>query len=1050
MSPSASDLPGLLEADWEQLVRWNRPLPKRVESCIHHDIERQAAAHPRKTAVATSDRDITYSDLDLIATRVATMLRSRGVGPEVIVPLYFDKSAWMIIAMVAVLKVGGAFVALDPKSPAYRLRTMLDLVDAKVVITAPEYLHVFVDFNVKATLLSDKDLSTLPDHAADGLSYQVQPNNAAYVIFTSGSTGTPKGVVVEHESFYSGMALHAPAQFLDEHSRALQFAAYTHDACLAEILTTLCVGGTVCSPTEDQRSNGLVEFINEKAVTWAVLTPSFIASIDPSEVPSLEVVVLAGERLSQSNIDAWAASVRLLSGYGVSECSVVTTISHPADQSRSPANIGVPAGGVCWIVDPGDLDRLAPIGTVGEILVEGPTVARGYIKDLEATRRAFIDPPSWLRNMMVEKDDRKARLYRTGDLGRQNPDGTLDFISRIDSQVKVAGRRIELGEIEHHISTHPDVRICMVVYPQVGAFANQLVAILELHGWYGDLESPGLFVNPSDTQKIAAYVREKAPTYMVPPFWFAISHFPRLPSAKLDRRKVEAWLERRQMTIDGADSEDQIPVDDEIAWQIRREVESLRNSQVQNGKSSYTCRRNTPLRRLGIDSIKSISLMKVLQRQFGVKISVAYLMENEARPTSIADYIRRATSLGETKHQPPRNDLTAEFTRLKTHLDRKLSTAPPRLRQEPRHSTTVLLTGASGYLGQEILRQLLAAGFSVVALVRASTLEDARRRLVDEAVAKRWWSPVYEGQLQIWLGDMSQSDLGFSPQMLQRLHGHEGAKDCIHAIIHNGARVHWSESANMLWPVNVDATVRLLETALESPLIRSFVYVSGGANIEGSIHEQLTSAPDGYSQTKLLSQGLVHYCSQSISDLDLDMSAVKPGFIIGAPDTGVINPSDYLWRFVATAIDLGICDGDSLDSWIPMSTLPLVAKVIVSRLLGSSSARTCLDVIEDGLQEKDVWEAARKLGHELRPVNHQTWARELQGTLDTHLEEHSLWPLQSVLEQQGHRLGQPQALPRSKSRNAAYLRQAVCQNIKSLGTIFSLHPPDSRRDAESG
>ncbi|GES63328.1 amino acid adenylation [Aspergillus terreus] len=1039
--PDSYAPPTLPRGQWQQLLQWNRPLPERAELCIHHLIEAQVSARPGMVAVTSSHGDLTYSDLDRIANRVASVLRRRGVGPEVIVPLCFDKSPWMVIAMMAVLKSGGAFVALDPGSPSARTSGILDQIDARVVLTAPSHEHIFASFSLDVVQLSDDELSNFPC-ANDWKPSQVHPSNAAYVIFTSGSTGKPKGVVVEHQSFCSGIVLHAPAQFLDEHSRVLQFASYTHDTCLVEILTTLCVGGTICSPSEDQRSDGLAEFINSSAVNWAVLTPSFVASIDPDEVPTLEVVVLAGERLSQANIDNWATSVRLLSGYGVSECSVVTTISRPADGDRSPSHIGMPAGGVCWIVDPCDADRLMPIGDVGEILIEGPTVARGYLKNPEATHRAFIDPPAWLRPIVPEGGDGTGRrLYRTGDLGRQNANGSLDFVSRIDSQVKVAGRRIELGEVEHYVSNHPDVRLCMVLCPRMGEYANRLVAVLELHNKQGEVTLGDLVENVSESRKIAAFIRRYVPEYMVPLYWFVVARLPRLPSAKLDRRKVEGWLERQSRTAKTANLDGMIPLENATARQVAQEVASLQQLQEQSSEPEIWPA-NTPLRRAGIDSIKAISLVKLLDRQFGVKFPVAFLLDEATTPTVIAEHVRRAQKLGQSQYIPSQIDLNAEFDRLKHYLNSKLLAAPARHPPASMISTRsrILLTGAGGYLGHEILRHILAAGLKVVALVRASSVEDGRKRLVDRAVAGGWWSPKYEEQVEVWVGDISQENLGLPPPLFARLSGYARVDDCIDAVIHNAARVHWSESAKSLWSVNVDATVRLLEVAVQSPSIRKFVYVSGGATIAGSIRQQLTSAVDGYSQTKLLSQGLVQHCAQRVTDkIELEISAVKPGFIIGAPDGGVANPSDYLWRFLVSAIELGMYDSSAEDAWVTVSTLPLVAALIVHQVISSPSSQECLTVVQDGLREKDVWSAVRDAHYNLRPVDHQTWVTQLQRALDAHREAHLLWPLQSTLEQQGYRLGRAHSgLP--SDGKLSYLRDAVCQNLRSLVDIDLCKP----------
>ncbi|RBA15962.1 hypothetical protein FPRO05_12183 [Fusarium proliferatum] len=857
------------ESHWKQFLEWNRPLPPTKQTCIHDGIEAQATAQPTKVAVASTVTSLTYGDLNGMATQIASDLNRRGISPEMIVPLCFDKSPWMIVAMLGVLKAGGAFVALDPKAPTSRINAIMHQVNAKVIELSDTY-------NFMLPQTTDNQPTTRAS----------QPNDAAYLIFTSGSTGKPKGVVVEHRSFCSGMAQHAKAQFIDRHSRVLQFASYTHDACIVEILTTLCVGGTICSPSEYERVNGLVQFINSQSVNWAVLTPSCITSIDHDEISTLETVVLAGERTLQSNISSWAASVRLLTGYGVSECSVVTTISSPADENRSASNIGMPAGGVCWIVDSKDPDKLLPIGEVGEILIEGPTVARGYLGNPEATKSAFIRPPVWLHRILQDPCH-SSRLYRTGDLGRYNHDGSLDFVSRIGSQVKVLGRRIELGEIEHHIANHPSVRQCMVQVPSVGDYHNHLVAVLELHDKQcvasGDSsEINDLVPCKSGTHKIESFLRTKVPGYMIPTFWFAIGHFPRLPSAKLDRNKVAGLIAHLRLIGDA--SYGVIPANDAIGRQIAREVATMRLSQGQVLDPSI-CFEDTPLRKAGIDSIGAISLRKTVQRLWGVNIPVSCFMDQTARPTLIANHVRSAQEQGQGEYVLPEPDLKSALDGLKRSLDANITAAPARSGLSSGSDLSTLLTGGAGYLGQEILKRLLTAGQRVIVLVRACSISEGRERFQ----TLPWWRTDFEDLLEIWLADLSESNLGVDPKLMERLSGH------VQAIIHNGARVHWTESVSDLWSVNIDATATLLQLTLSSSSVQRFVYVSGGSAIGQSVDEWLANARNGYSKTKLLAQALVEHCAICSADLQLGLgiSIVKPGFIIGGPEKGVANSSDY-------------------------------------------------------------------------------------------------------------------------------------------------------------
>jgi amino acid adenylation domain-containing protein/thioester reductase-like protein len=1070
--PATNDLPSLPTMDWDKLLKWNRPLPALRNTCIHTEIERHATAQPDKIAITSSTASFTYRQLDQVARQLASLLTSHGVGPEVIVPLCFEKSNWMIVSMLAVLKAGGAFVAIDPAQPMARTKAILAQTSPKLIIASQTQEHLFSGLAPKVLVVSDTSAQSWPDPLA-WTAPCVAPDNAAYLIFTSGSTGVPKGVVVEHRSFCSGAALHAPAQFLGEKSRVLQFAAYTHDTCLAEILTTLTVGGTVCTPSEEQRKNALTEFIDENCINWAVLTPSFLTSLTPEDVPTLDVVVLAGERLSQSNIQLWAESVRLLSGYGVSECSVATTVSEPLSPDTPATNIGLPAGGICWIVDPLDVDKLLPIGEVGEIIIEGPTVARGYIMNPSATRRAFIDPPKWL-TPLSDTQQQKDKLYRTGDLGRQNPDGTLDFVSRLDSQIKISGRRIELGEIEHHIAALEQVRLCMVSYPNAGAYRNELVAILQLHT-FAPTKMEGTDVTEieqrtgSEERKVLSEIiqtiRTKAPTYMVPSVWLVIDRFPLLPSAKLNRNLVNKWLESQTIrtNTNKLPAASIIPPEDTVALQVATEVAIL--SKRPTDPSQLL--RDTCFKDDGLDSIKAISLMRRLQKLFGVKINVEHLLDDTARPTTISQYLRLAQEANLSEYRPPPMTQIGEtLSLLQERIQKSMHTAVPR------SSSTVFLTGATGYLGHDILRLLLYRNCKVIALVRASSVSEAREKLLSHTAVARWWKHSYLPFLEVWLGDLSKPKLGLSDNHWDTLCGRHEQAAChgIDAIIHNAATVHWTAGTKALWPVNVEATVALVEAAVASHRVKHFVYVSGGAGLTGSSpHSQLQNARDGYTQTKLVGQTLIQsIAAQSSEMLGLTFSVVKPGFIIGDDNHGLANPSDYLWRFVASVITLGAYDESTTHHWIAVSTAPNIANMIVGKLSPSSSAHKhlapsspCSDhvtsVVDDGLQEKDLWDILMQdIGYDLRPVDHETWVSLLQHQLDSAKEAHLLWPLHSVLEEQNFGLGRPPvtlpsiATTTTKGSNVEKLRPAIVSNIRHLSSLGFFSLPVLRKSKLGG
>ncbi len=537
-----------------EVARWNEHVPPPVDDCMHHMVERMAEKTPLAEAVCAHAEglSLSYQQLNAIADKLSHHLVTKGAGPGGIVPFMFEKSPWVVPSLLAINKAGAAFTPLDPAHQWQDTHGLLQACGATFVLCSPTYQDRFEKHGVETVIIEPSMLNSLPP--VDPVSTrQARPTDPGYVIFTSGSTGTPKGVICSHSAWCTNTTAHGPRELHSSETRLLQFSAYTFDISITDIFTTLAFGGTVCVPTEHERLNDLAGAINRMRVNHAALTPTVARFLHPDAVPTLKVLVTGGEAMPEDVMALWAGVASLINSYGPAECTsrVACSLKAPGDV---PSLIGTSMGGALWVTHSNDPGCLVPIGAVGELLVEGNILGDGYLKDDQKTKAAFIDAPEWLRVLYPERA-RNGRLYRTGDLVRQRPDGSLVFIGRRDTQIKVHGVRLEAGHIETKIKQALPEDASLVV-DKVSIARNDdvrteqtLVAFIKL---------PGLVVSAAETKTglrllpADAAVRETVlslrktlldtlPSYMVPSHLLLVNTIPLGTTGKVNRRALQTF-----------------------------------------------------------------------------------------------------------------------------------------------------------------------------------------------------------------------------------------------------------------------------------------------------------------------------------------------------------------------------------------------------------------------------------------------------------------------------------------------------------------------------
>ncbi|CAG8385308.1 unnamed protein product [Penicillium salamii] len=520
------------------LSGWNTPIPNQPTSCVHTAILKNYLKSPHKPAVNAWDGDLSYGQLNELSSRVAQYLCSLNLPPGTIIPLCLEKSKWAIVAVLAVLRAGAAYVFLDSNSPHARMRSVCDNVEADLIICSETCLSTASQLVHRAIAVSVVAMDTAISIKAGPKDDLVAVSDPVYAVFTSGSTGRPKGVVIDHGGFFQRAMANGPALHLSDESRVLQFANFAFDAANRDILYTLLYGGCICIPSESQRSNDLTAFINQQRVNWVSITPSAGRILDPNEVSTIRTMISCGESMSTGLVAKWADRVHLINSYGPSEATTISSMTI-VTQSANPMNIGKGSGSVLWIVDPDDHNRLAPIGAVGELLIESPSVGRGYLNRPSKTAAAFLSETEWISEFRAGFAG--GHLYKTGDLAQYAADGTVIFSGRKDGQIKINGQRVDVGEIEHwiHRSLPYDTEVIIVadlIVPK-GRDTGVLVAFCAPdNGWTDNDDLQETIERLSHDLDVG--LSENLPSYMIPRFYLPVQVIPTTATGKIHRQQL--------------------------------------------------------------------------------------------------------------------------------------------------------------------------------------------------------------------------------------------------------------------------------------------------------------------------------------------------------------------------------------------------------------------------------------------------------------------------------------------------------------------------------
>ncbi|HEY6122356.1 MAG TPA: amino acid adenylation domain-containing protein, partial [Pyrinomonadaceae bacterium] len=604
------ELSMLSETERQQLVKWNdtcAAFPKH--ECIHELFEERTARTPDAVALVFGEHRLTYLELNKQANQLAHFLRTLGVSPETPVGICVERSLEMVIGVLGVLKAGAAYVPLDPAYPRERLAFMLRDSQAPVLLTQHRLASRFNQDTIRIVCL-DTDWKVIAKESQRNPFSEVTPENLAYIIYTSGSTGHPKGVLISHSALVSHSVGAVKHYELDSSDRVLQFASISFDVAAEELFPTLLSGAAVVLTT-GPAPPPIADFIAllEKERLTVINLPScywqeLVLALDRSLRPlssTLRLVVTGSEKVLRERLTTWRKmfgdSIRWINAYGPTEATVTATIYEPAGDDENRETGAVPIGRPMvnrqiYILD-SHLNPV-PIGVPGELWIGGAGLARGYLNSAEITAEKFIPNPF--------KHDAGARLYKTGDRACYLPDGNIEYLGRMDRQVKVRGFRIELSEIEAALGRHPDVRQAVVIAREDQPGDKRLVAYMV-----------ATEANVPTTSEQRRFLQQSLPDYMVPSAFVVLDELPRSANGKVDRRALPAPDGKQFLENAFAAPRNTLELLLTKSWEKVLEVQPI------GVRDNFF--------ELGGHSLLAVSLVTQIEKVFGKKLPLATLFQ---------------------------------------------------------------------------------------------------------------------------------------------------------------------------------------------------------------------------------------------------------------------------------------------------------------------------------------------------------------------------------------------------------------------------------------
>jgi surfactin family lipopeptide synthetase A len=584
------------------VVQWNDTASPRSQALVHQLFEAHARQTPHALAVECGGRRLSYGELNQQADKLARALLSMGVGPDVAVAVCVERSVEMIIGILGVLKAGGAYVPLDPTYPRERLEYMLADCKAAVLLTQSSLTSNRLSRDIR-TIVLDSDQRPNPETTQQSAGANLQ--SLAYIIYTSGSTGVPKGVLVTHDNLaHSNQArLH---YYEKPVGSFLLLSSYAFDSSIAGIFHSLTSGGALVIPPLEFRwePKELARLMAKNQISHVLSVPSLYAELldhaEPAQLASLQTVIVAGETCPRQLVNSHyrvLPHTSLFNEYGPTEATVWSSVYEcEPGQPEDRVPIGRPiANTQLYVLDRNR--RPLPAGVAGELYIGGDGVTKGYFNRPDLTGDSFVPNPF--------ANHPEARLYRTGDLARYLPDGNLEFLGRLDQQVKIRGLRVEVGEVETILAQHPDVREAAVLAHSNGSSGLQLSAYVIVREPYA-----------TSSSELRSFLKSRLPAYGIPAAFHFVNAFPRTPNGKVDRQR----LLLSQANAGEAQTVPVTPPGNDVEKRLLAIWQLVLNTDTQDVTRDFF--------EMGGHSLLAAKLLAQIEKEFGKSLSLAFVFQS--------------------------------------------------------------------------------------------------------------------------------------------------------------------------------------------------------------------------------------------------------------------------------------------------------------------------------------------------------------------------------------------------------------------------------------